>query len=146
MKNTFVFVLALALLAALCCCACGQKIEAPNISITSFSPTGPQSGTFFGEISQLAGKNLQITIQIRHPQYPSGTTLEVCITDHAIQTSGLNGEKFSGQHSFSLETSGKATFAIEVFGLPKSGWVATANATFFYPEDALESGVFIPQQ
>ena len=34
MKNTFVFVLALALLAALCCCACGQKIEAQ----TSLSP------------------------------------------------------------------------------------------------------------
>ncbi|MFA5166222.1 MAG: hypothetical protein WC449_02865 [Candidatus Paceibacterota bacterium] len=146
MKNTFVFVLALALMAALCCCACGQKVEAPSISITSFSPTGPQSGTFFGEISKLAEKNLQITIQIRHPQYPSGTTMEICIVDQAIQTSGLNGEKFPGQHSFNLEADGKATFAIEVSGLPKSGWVATANATFFYPEDAMESGVFIPQQ
>lgn len=146
MKNTFVFVLALALAAAFCCCACDQTANDPSISIKSFSPTGPQSGTFFGEITKLAEKNLQITIQIRHPQYPSGTTMEVSIVDQTIQTSGLNGEKFSGQHSFNLESGGKATFAIEVKGLPKSGWAATANATFFYPEDALESGVFIPQQ
>lgn len=142
MKNIFVFALAIGVIALLCC-ACNQSPVEPRISITDFvrSPNG--NGTFSGTISKLAESSLLVSIQIEHPDYPSTTTIEVSISkDGDIKISGINGSKLNSYHAFGIDGNGGATFQIEVPDLPQNSWAAIAKATFFYPEDALESEIF----
>lgn len=149
MKNIFVFALAIGVIALLCC-ACNQSPVEPNpvepkISINAYSRTHDGNGMFSGKITKLAEKNFYISIQIEHPDYPSTTTVEAFISqDGSVQTSGINGTKLNSFNKIELNGKGGATFQIEVPDLPQNSWAAIAKATFFYPEDALESEVFTP--